>query len=108
MGDGRCPTFCSGRRARPGLILGRPRAYNLKRRIQCAMTLENNRADRRAMLKTTRPPLILSKRPARGGAIVGIFHDEEAREAVADRLFKIGNQSTAMAAPAVAVAEACA
>ncbi|WP_244602919.1 hypothetical protein [Mesorhizobium delmotii] len=44
----------------------------------------------------------------RGGAIVGFFHDEEVEEAVADRLFEIGNHSTAMAVPAVAAAETCA
>ncbi|ESZ05475.1 hypothetical protein NKH89_12525 [Mesorhizobium sp. M0923] len=49
----------------------------------------------------------LIKEATRGGAIVAIFHDEEVEEAVADRLFEIGNQSTAMAVPAAAVAGTC-
>ncbi|WP_032917789.1 phosphonate C-P lyase system protein PhnL [Mesorhizobium erdmanii] len=50
---------------------------------------------------------LINEAKSRGGAIVGIFHDEEVREAVADRLFAIGNQPAAMAVPAAAVAEVC-
>ncbi|QRM33248.1 phosphonate C-P lyase system protein PhnL [Microvirga sp. VF16] len=47
---------------------------------------------------------LITEAKARGTAIVGIFHDAEVREAVADRLFEIGTQ----AVPVPAVAEACA
>ncbi|RWD32064.1 MAG: phosphonate C-P lyase system protein PhnL [Mesorhizobium sp.] len=50
---------------------------------------------------------LINEAKSRGVAIVGIFHDEEVREAVADRLFEIGNQSVAMAVPAVGVGEVC-
>ncbi|QRM32579.1 phosphonate C-P lyase system protein PhnL [Microvirga sp. VF16] len=43
---------------------------------------------------------LINEAKARGAAIVGIFHDEEVREAVADRLFEIGTQSAARAVPA--------
>ncbi|MET4121251.1 alpha-D-ribose 1-methylphosphonate 5-triphosphate synthase subunit PhnL [Bradyrhizobium sp. JR1.5] len=36
---------------------------------------------------------LINEAKARGAAIVGIFHDEEVREAVADRLFKVGQSS---------------
>lgn len=35
---------------------------------------------------------LMREAKARGTAIVGIFHDEEVREAVADRLFEVGNR----------------
>ncbi|MBP1884832.1 MULTISPECIES: phosphonate C-P lyase system protein PhnL [Sinorhizobium] len=47
---------------------------------------------------------LINEAKARGAAIVGIFHDEEVREAVTDTLFEVGNRSAAM----VALAEACA
>lgn len=37
---------------------------------------------------------LINEAKARGAAIVGIFHDEEVREAVADRLFKVGKLAT--------------
>ncbi|MDK1389488.1 phosphonate C-P lyase system protein PhnL [Sinorhizobium sp. 8-89] len=51
---------------------------------------------------------LINEAKSRGAAIVGIFHDEEVREAVADRLFEIGSQATAMAVPPAAMAKACA
>ncbi|APO70293.1 phosphonate ABC transporter ATP-binding protein PhnL 2 (plasmid) [Rhizobium gallicum] len=51
---------------------------------------------------------LIDEAKSRAAAIVGIFHDEEVREAVADRLFEIGSQSAATAVPAAALAEACA
>lgn len=50
---------------------------------------------------------LINEAKSRGVAIVGIFHDEEVRETVADRLFEIGNRSVAMAVPAVGVGEVC-
>ncbi|MDX8521763.1 phosphonate C-P lyase system protein PhnL [Mesorhizobium dulcispinae] len=37
---------------------------------------------------------LINEAKARGAAIVGIFHDEEVREGVADRLFEVGKLST--------------
>ncbi|MDK1494826.1 phosphonate C-P lyase system protein PhnL [Sinorhizobium sp. 7-81] len=51
---------------------------------------------------------LINEAKGRGAAIVGIFHDEEVREAVADSLFEVGSQPTAMAVPAAAMAKACA
>ncbi|PSH62155.1 phosphonate C-P lyase system protein PhnL [Phyllobacterium sophorae] len=48
---------------------------------------------------------LINEAKSRGIAIVGIFHDEEVREAVADRLFEIGNQTATRTVPAVALAE---
>lgn len=50
---------------------------------------------------------LINEAKSRGVAIVGIFHDEEVRETVADRLFEIGNRSVAMAVPAVGVGDVC-
>ncbi|WP_331375326.1 phosphonate C-P lyase system protein PhnL [Sinorhizobium chiapasense] len=50
---------------------------------------------------------LINEAKAHGAAIVGIFHDEEVREAVADRLFEIGNPSPATSAQ-TALAKACA
>ncbi|MFK0692874.1 phosphonate C-P lyase system protein PhnL [Mesorhizobium sp. IMUNJ 23033] len=36
---------------------------------------------------------LINEAKARGAAIVGIFHDEEVREAVADQLFEVGRRS---------------
>ncbi|QRM32600.1 phosphonate C-P lyase system protein PhnL [Microvirga sp. VF16] len=49
---------------------------------------------------------LITEAKARGTAVVGIFHDAEVREAVADRLFEIGIQAVPRAVPAVAMAEA--
>ncbi|PSH60818.1 phosphonate C-P lyase system protein PhnL [Phyllobacterium sophorae] len=43
---------------------------------------------------------LINEAKSRGAAIVGIFHDAEVREAVADRLFEIGAQSTVATASA--------
>ncbi|MDK1378138.1 MULTISPECIES: phosphonate C-P lyase system protein PhnL [unclassified Sinorhizobium] len=51
---------------------------------------------------------LINEAKSRGAAIVGIFHDEEVRDAVADRLLEMGNQSAATAASGVAEAKACA
>ncbi|QRM33223.1 phosphonate C-P lyase system protein PhnL [Microvirga sp. VF16] len=49
---------------------------------------------------------LITEAKARGTAIVGIFHDAEVREAVADRLFEIGTQAATTAVLAVAEAGA--
>ncbi len=40
---------------------------------------------------------LINEAKSRGAAIVGIFHDAEVREAVADRLFEVGQQRLEMA-----------
>ncbi|MGX5805999.1 phosphonate C-P lyase system protein PhnL [Bradyrhizobium sp. Arg314] len=42
---------------------------------------------------------LISEAKARGSAVVGIFHDEEVRNAVADRLFEVGKASENDALP---------
>ncbi|SJM32514.1 carbon-phosphorus lyase complex subunit (fragment) [Mesorhizobium delmotii] len=49
---------------------------------------------------------LINEAKARGAAIVGIFHDKEVREVVANRLFEIGKPSNAKVPVAVSVAEA--
>ncbi|KRQ95438.1 phosphonate C-P lyase system protein PhnL [Bradyrhizobium valentinum] len=51
---------------------------------------------------------LINEAKARGAAIVGIFHDEEVREAVADRLFEVGKQSVGKSKVCAAAAEAVA
>ncbi|BAB54662.1 phosphonate C-P lyase system protein PhnL [Mesorhizobium japonicum] len=51
---------------------------------------------------------LINEAKSRGAAIVGIFHDEEVRETVADRLFEVGSQGTTTVEPALAGAGACA
>ena len=50
---------------------------------------------------------LINEAKFRGAAIVGIFHDAEVREAVADRLFEVGSPSGAKAGAPAAVAETC-
>ncbi|WP_208760193.1 phosphonate C-P lyase system protein PhnL [Mesorhizobium tianshanense] len=53
---------------------------------------------------------LINEAKARGTAIFGIFHDEEVREAVADRLFEVGKQplrKTRLSATAAEAAARC-
>ncbi|WP_123149455.1 phosphonate C-P lyase system protein PhnL [Mesorhizobium delmotii] len=50
---------------------------------------------------------LINEAKFRGAAIVGIFHDAEVREAVADRLFEVGSRFGAEAGAPAAVAETC-
>ena len=43
---------------------------------------------------------LIREAKARGAAVVGIFHDEEVRDAVADRLFEVGQASKPLSAVA--------
>lgn len=51
---------------------------------------------------------LITEAKARGTAIVGIFHDEEVREAVADRLFELGKQPVRKSGSRAGAAEAAA
>lgn len=51
---------------------------------------------------------LINEAKSRGAAVIGIFHDEEVREAVADRLFEVGNQRSGTAVPTATLAKACA
>ncbi|MFC7397906.1 phosphonate C-P lyase system protein PhnL [Chelatococcus sp. GCM10030263] len=48
---------------------------------------------------------LIHEAKARGTAIVGIFHDEEVREAVADRLFDVGSRPSGQSPPVSRPAE---
>ncbi|RWJ60461.1 MAG: phosphonate C-P lyase system protein PhnL [Mesorhizobium sp.] len=51
---------------------------------------------------------LINEAKARGAAIAGIFHDEEVREAIADRLFEVGKQAVRGARGNTTAAEAAA
>lgn len=51
---------------------------------------------------------LITEAKARGTAIVGIFHDEEVRKAVADRLFELGKQPVRKSGSRAGAAEAAA
>ncbi|OPY94464.1 phosphonate C-P lyase system protein PhnL [Bradyrhizobium sacchari] len=93
-------TFSGGEQQRVNIARGFMVNYPVLLLDEPTASLDS--ANRRSVVE------LINEAKARGTAIVGIFHDEEVREAVADRLFEVGHSSVRKSRRRTATAEAVA
>ncbi|BBB94797.1 phosphonate C-P lyase system protein PhnL [Bradyrhizobium elkanii] len=90
-------TFSGGEQQRVNIARGFMVNYPVLLLDEPTASLDS--ANRRSVVE------LINEAKARGTAIVGIFHDEEVREAVADRLFEVGHSSVRKSRRHTATAE---